>query len=119
MKNFTNSGYWALILGGSSGIGLASAKKLAAEGMNICVIHRDRRGAMAEIEKGFEEIRQSGVSFISLNVNALVDEKRVAVIEELKAKLKDEGKVRVLLHSIARGNLKPLIQAERLIRSDV
>jgi NAD(P)-dependent dehydrogenase (short-subunit alcohol dehydrogenase family) len=37
---------WALILGGSSGFGLATAKKLAAEGMSLCVVHRDRKGAM-------------------------------------------------------------------------
>ncbi len=42
---------WALILGGSSGFGLASAAKLAANGMNVIIFHRDRRGAMARIEE--------------------------------------------------------------------
>ena len=30
-NTFTNKAHWALILGGSSGLGLASARKLAAE----------------------------------------------------------------------------------------
>ena len=35
---------WGVILGGSSGFGLATALKLAAHGMNLCIVHRDRRG---------------------------------------------------------------------------
>ena len=30
--------HWALILGGSSGFGLATAQKLARHGMNVCVV---------------------------------------------------------------------------------
>ena len=52
---------WALILGGSSGFGLATAHKLAAHGMSLCLVHRDRRGAMARIEPEFEAIRATGV----------------------------------------------------------
>ena len=47
-------GTWAVILGGSSGFGLATAQKLAEHGMNVCVVHRDRRGAMSRIEPEFE-----------------------------------------------------------------
>jgi len=53
---------WALILGGSSGFGLATAHKLSEHGLNICVVHRDRRGAMSRIEPEFEKIRERGVS---------------------------------------------------------
>ena len=38
---------WALVLGGSSGFGLATARKLARHGMSVCVVHRDRKGSMA------------------------------------------------------------------------
>jgi NAD(P)-dependent dehydrogenase (short-subunit alcohol dehydrogenase family) len=38
---------WSVIIGGSSGFGLAAAQKLAAHGMNLCIVHRDRRGADA------------------------------------------------------------------------
>jgi enoyl-[acyl-carrier protein] reductase I len=49
MKEFKNKNYWALILGGSSGLGLATAKKLARHGMNIFIIHRNSRAKEDEI----------------------------------------------------------------------
>ena len=57
VKDFENSGYWTVILGGSSGLGLASAKKLAQHGMNICILHRNTRSEMTQIEKEFSEIK--------------------------------------------------------------
>ena len=45
---------WALIIGGSSGLGLATARKLAKEGLNICIVHRNARSQMKEIEKSFD-----------------------------------------------------------------
>ncbi|MGI9431215.1 MAG: SDR family oxidoreductase [Myxococcota bacterium] len=96
---------WALVLGGSSGFGLATATKLAEHGMNVCIVHRDRRGAMARIEPEFEKIRGLGVQLVTHNADALRAEKREQILEELKATLGD-GRVRVLLHSIAFGNLK-------------
>src|SRR5439155_1428243 len=62
------SHYWAVVLGGSSGFGLASAQKLAEHGMNCFLVHRDRRGAMARIEPEFEQIRRQGVSLVTMNV---------------------------------------------------
>jgi enoyl-[acyl-carrier protein] reductase III len=121
MKVFANSGYWALILGGSSGIGLASAKRLAKAGMNIAIVHRDRRGQRAENEANFTEIKAMGVEIQTWNVNALLAEKREVVLTDLKKILGENGKIRVLLHSIARGNLKPLIteKAEATYDSDL
>ncbi len=101
---------WAVILGGSSGFGLATARKLAEHGMNLCLVHRDRRGAMARIEAEFEKIRGMGVRLLSMNTDALDAGRRVAVLDELAAALGEEGRVRVLLHSIAFGNLKLLVQ---------
>lgn len=103
--DFSNKNYWALILGGSSGFGLASAKKLSKHGMNICIVHRDRRGAMSRIEPEFESIRSSGVAFKSFNLDALSDQGRTEVIEGLQGVLKGGG-VRLLLHSIAFGSVK-------------
>jgi NAD(P)-dependent dehydrogenase (short-subunit alcohol dehydrogenase family) len=103
-----NNNHWALILGGSSGFGLASAKKLSQQGMNICIVHRDRRGAMAAINEGFEEVRNHGVQFLSFNLDALSEAGMDSVLDGLKAALAEQGKVRVLLHSIAFGNLKPI-----------
>lgn len=97
---------WALVLGGSSGFGLATAHKLSEEGLNVCVIHRDRRGAMSRIEPEFDAIRARGVSFVSYNQDALSPDKRSGLLESLRAELGSAGRIRVLLHSIAFGNLK-------------
>ena len=102
-------GHWAVILGGSSGFGLATAQKLAAHGMNLCLVHRDRRATRRAVEPEFEKLRSQGIELLTFNADALSPEKRCAILDELEGK---PGKVRVLLHSIAFGNLK-LIAAER------
>lgn len=106
------AGEWAVILGGSSGFGLATAHKLAEHGMNLCLVHRDRRGAMARIESEFEKLRGHGVGLLAFNRDALSAEGRGAVLDELAAALPDGARVRMLLHSVAFGNLK-LIAPER------
>ncbi|MBI2388039.1 MAG: SDR family oxidoreductase [Deltaproteobacteria bacterium] len=103
--------HWALVLGGSSGFGLATAQKLARHGMNVAVVHRDRRGAMAAIEPELERIRQTGVRFLAMNVDALSSEGRAATLDALRERMGPNGRVRLLLHSIAYGNLKPLVAA--------
>lgn len=100
--------HWALILGGSSGFGLATAQKLARHGMNVLVVHRDRRGAMARIEEGFAPIRATGVGFAALNLDALSDTGREQTLSHLQELMGASGRVRLLLHSIAFGNLKPI-----------
>jgi NAD(P)-dependent dehydrogenase (short-subunit alcohol dehydrogenase family) len=100
---------WAVVLGGSSGFGLATAQKLAEHGLNCFIVHRDRRGAMARIEPGFDEIRRHGVSLVTMNVDALDPAVREECLTRLGAALGAEGRVRVLLHSIAFGNLKLLL----------
>jgi len=39
MKN-TAEKKWAIVLGGSSGLGLATAKKLAGKGYHLIIVHR-------------------------------------------------------------------------------
>jgi NAD(P)-dependent dehydrogenase (short-subunit alcohol dehydrogenase family) len=99
---------WALILGGSSGFGLASAKKLASAGMSVAIVHRDRRGAMAPIEAEFEALRAHGTDVATFNVDALSPDARKNVLDALTERLAPKGRVRLLLHSIAFGNLKLL-----------
>lgn len=103
---YQGKNYWALILGGSSGFGLASAQALAAQGMNLCLVHRDRRGSQARIDEDFSRLRSQGVNVLAFNLNALAAEGRQNVINGLADQL-GQGKIRVLLHSIALGNLKP------------
>ncbi|MBI2269143.1 MAG: SDR family oxidoreductase [Bacteroidetes bacterium] len=112
MGSFSEKKYWALILGGSSGFGLAAAKKLAEQGMNIFIVHKDRRGSMNDIEGEFEKIRSTGVSFVALNNDALTESGRTEILSQLADVLAGNGKIRLLLHSIAYGNLKPLIHSE-------
>ena len=119
VKEFENTNYWAIILGGSSGLGLATAKKLAKHGMNICIIHRNSRMQETEIEKEFNGIKKEGVTFKSFNVDAFKAEKRDEVILELKDILGFEGKIRTLVHSVAKGNLKPMVDNEKpMLKTD-
>jgi len=108
MFNKFNSNYWALIIGGSSGFGLATAKKLSAHGMNLCIIHRDRRGAMSRIQPLFDELSKTGVNVKTFNTDALNPNKRKKILEVLSEVLGETGKIRMMLHSIAFGNLKLL-----------
>ena len=107
-RDFT-SDQWGLVLGGSSGFGLATARKLAAHGMSLCIVHRDRRSALARIEPEFEKIRSGGAKLITFNANALEAEKRGELLSALAESLGERGRVRLLLHSIAFGNLKLLV----------
>src|SRR5262245_2796473 len=99
---------WAVILGGSSGFGLATAQRLAELGMSVFIVHRDRRALMEQLEPEFEKIRGTGARLVTKNTDALDAESRHAVVEELAQAMGGEGRVRVLLHSIAFGNLKLL-----------
>lgn len=110
MKEF--KGQWAVILGGSSGLGLASAKKLALHGMNICIVHRDRRANLETINKEFEQIKSLGVKFKSYNYNALDKQVLLQISNDLKPK-----SVRLLLHSIAKGSLKEMTGSKKEILS--
>lgn len=109
VNEFEHKNYWALVLGGSSGLGLATAKKLAKHGMNICVVHRNARFQEEEIAAAFDEIRVEGVELLSFNIDAVNADKRTETISKLKEVLGNEGKIRTLVHSIAKGNLKPLL----------
>ena len=112
-KDFQHKNYWALILGGSSGLGLATAKKLAKHGMNICIIHRNSRTQEDTINAEFDIIKAEGIQFKSYNLDAFKPEKREQVISELKALFSLEGRIRTLVHSVAKGNLKPMISEDK------
>ena len=118
VKEFENKKEWALIIGGSTGLGLASAKKLAKHGMNICVVFRNSRSQLDQMKKDFREITQESVSFVSYNKDAFLPEKRLELIEGLKKEL-DDGKIKVLVHSVAKGNLKPMVSnSEQALQTD-
>ncbi len=102
------SEHWGVILGGSSGFGLATAQRLAELGMGLCVVHRDRRAVARSVEPEFEKLRAQGVRLLTFNRDALDAEVRREILDALREALGPDGRVRVLLHSIAFGNLKLL-----------
>ncbi|WP_350291878.1 SDR family oxidoreductase [uncultured Croceitalea sp.] len=111
--NSRNKYPWALILGGSSGLGLATAKKLGAEGYNLIIIHRDRKSDLPEIKSALDKIASTGVNCVSFNADATNPEKQKQLVAEILALLQQE-KIKVLVHSIAKGNLKPMYDKESL-----
>ena len=106
---------WALILGGSSGMGEATALTLAGAGYNIIGIHLDFRAALAHVEEVKAGIEAKGVEALYINMNAADDEKRaaaIAAIGERFAASKAAGRdpyVRVVMHSLAFGSLVPFL----------
>ena len=106
---------WALILGGSSGMGEATARALAAAGYNICGIHLDFRAALQHVEELKADLEKSGAEILYVNMNAADDEKRADALAQLGARFdaaRAAGRdpyVRVVMHSLAFGSLVPFI----------
>ncbi len=101
-------------MGGSSGLGLATAHKLAKHGCNICIVHRDRKSELPEIEKEFDLLKKEGVEVMTFNVDGLKEAERNTVISALKQHFDTAGKVRIFVHSVAKGNLKPMVSEEKM-----
>jgi enoyl-[acyl-carrier protein] reductase I len=107
---------WALIIGGSQGLGLASARQLANDGFNLIIVHRDSRSQMDEIEANFKAIKSQGNALLTFNQNALKPDTITHIIEDVCRKKKI--KIKVLLHSLAKGNLKALTGDNPLTAED-
>lgn len=105
--------YWVLILGGSSGLGLATAKKLAKHGYNICIIHRNSKSELPTIENEFSAIKNEGIELLTYNMDAFKEENRLAIIQQLKEKFDHKGCIKTLVHSVAKGNLKPMLSYDK------
>lgn len=104
---------WAVILGGSSGLGMATAKKLAAHGMNICIVHRDRKATLDAFTLELEDIKSQGVKAIAFNRDAMKPE----TIEEVASAL-PKGSVHAMVHSIAKGSVKPLLAEKNTLTKE-
>ena len=93
-------GYWAVILGGSSGFGLATAKRMAQAGVNILIGHKDKEGTVETVIKPhFDAIRAQGVQLVTHNANLFDEEERGMVFESI-ATCAGPGKVHLFMHSI-------------------
>ena len=112
MKENENRNYWALVLGASSGFGEASALKLAEDGYNIIGIHLDRQATMPNVERIKNQIHSHGAETMFYNVNAADGARRAEIIEDIKSMSQGKPVVKVVIHSLAFGTLKPFIPKE-------
>lgn len=98
----------ALIIGGSSGIGLATVKKLAKHGSNVTIIHRDRRQGVASLETIISELSTSySVTISNYNIDATNPEKISECLSTIVQS--SSSPFDLILHAVSRGNLKPFI----------
>lgn len=105
------SDFWAIILGGSSGFGMGAIEKLSRHGMNIAVLYRETAAEERLVKEKFSRMAAaSGVTILPYNINALDGAARNAFVQQFAAAAGGTHCVRLLLHSIARGNLKPLVE---------
>lgn len=90
-NEFGDHQYWAIILGGSSGLGLAAARKLAAHGMNLCIVHRDPGVEMEKVNAAFEGLRATGVQVITFNADVTRADKRAQILDTLQNSMVTEN----------------------------
>ncbi len=100
---------WALILGASSGFGEATGLALARAGYDIVGVHLDRKTTLPHVEEVVTGIRSAGRRALYFNVNAADPERREEVLLRVTEEIGASGEIRVMLHSLAFGNLLPYI----------
>ena len=94
---------WVLLLGGSTGHGAATAKKLASEGYGVIAFHFDRGEAKKVANETIEEVKRiSKGKCHYFNVNAASEKAMDEYIPKIKEITKGES-LKLLLHSIAFG----------------
>ena len=100
----------AIILGGSSGLGLATAHKLAHKGYNLLLVHRDRKSNLAAFDAEVEKMQANNVTVKTFNRDAL----KAKTLQEILVEI-DQQSISVLVHSIAKGSLKSMNQNDQLL----
>ncbi|GBD12687.1 Enoyl-[acyl-carrier-protein] reductase [NADPH] FabL [bacterium HR24] len=106
-------GKWALVLGASSGHGAATALELARHGMNVFGVHLDTRATLPNAQRVQAQIHDLGCEAVFFNTNAADDQKRRQVLEAVRQRLPEGEHVRVLMHSLAFGTLRPYVPPDR------
>ena len=115
---FLNREEWAVIIGGSSGLGLASAHKLSSHGMHICIIHRDRKSDIANLEEEISIMKSHGVQVIRYNIDATRSDKCMDTVANIKNSILPKGKIKTIIFSLSRGNLKPMVDAKSILQTE-
>lgn len=88
--NGSEDGSWAVVTGGSDGIGLAICKKLAKEGFNICIVSRTESKIIEKLEEIRQECRNGDSSFMTEAVVA--DFSKLFTIEDYRQAIGDKLK---------------------------
>jgi enoyl-[acyl-carrier protein] reductase I len=96
-------------------LGFATAQKFARHGYNLIIIHRDRRVDIKMIKSSFDTLLETGVRCETFNFDALNPVKRESVLNEIGEVLGSSGKIKVMVHSIAKGHLKPMAGASGVL----
>jgi len=100
-----------LIIGGSSGIGLATAKKFAEHGHNLWIIYKGKRTETESLNLVIDKLKRDfSCEVITFNFNVMFEEK---VNEFINTIVEKNIQFHVVLHAISRGNLKPLVHKEK------
>lgn len=108
MENVPHIKDFVIVLGGSQGLGLATVRKLLMEGIPVIAIHRDMRKDMKQIDEEFDSFSRGSTPFYSIHKDALKEKGQVEILREIKNILGKDAKIGLLVHSIAKGNLKPM-----------
>jgi NAD(P)-dependent dehydrogenase (short-subunit alcohol dehydrogenase family) len=103
---------FAVVLGASSGFGAAASRAFAAAGLDVCGVHLDRKATQPLAEAVARDVKKAGQRALFFNANATDPEKRAEVVQSLRDAARDGPRVRVLLHSLAFGTLRPLVASE-------
>lgn len=99
---------WCLILGASSGMGKACARRLSTAGMNVLGVHLDPSERQPDVERLIEELRGNGAAASFFNENAANHAARRRMIDEMRELVGPPG-VKVIVHSLSFGALLPFI----------
>lgn len=102
---------WAIVLGASSGFGAACALELARNGLNIFGVHLDLKNTLPNARKVQADIEATGRTAVFFNQNAADVERMEKALDKMQDVGGADVQIRVLLHSLAFGTLKPFIAA--------
>jgi NAD(P)-dependent dehydrogenase (short-subunit alcohol dehydrogenase family) len=100
---------WCVVLGASSGFGAAAARAFAAAGLDVVGVHLDRKATQPLAEAVAKEIEACGRRARFFNVNAADPAQRSDVLAAMAEAMASAPRIRVLLHSLAFGTLRPLV----------
>ncbi len=103
---------WALILGASSGFGGATAVEVARRGMDVFGVHLDRAQTLPLAHEVAATVESAGHKAVFFNINAADDAKRAQVLDQIRETAGANAPVKLLLHSLAFGTLKPYVSTD-------